>query len=105
MKNLMVVILLVMFFLTGCPTTRVLRGSFKDGIGNAYSYHLEDQTKEKIAEVAVAYKGKEYRCQVKYTVDDSDLLEVDVDVSQADITGSVKVTYKKVTVDCSLLDR
>jgi len=105
MRNLVLVILLVtMFIVAGCPTSRIIRGSFRDGSGNLYSYLLEDDPKEKVAEVSVAYKGKEYRCQVKYTTDDPNLLEVDVDVSQADITGSVKVTYKKVSVHCSLLE-
>ena len=103
MKN-MLVILVFALIMSSCATPSVISGkiAFKDGKQNDYVLDYTDDTEAKKFKALIDIKGKTYGCEVDYTTAPADAFGVDIDVSALDITGKVKFTYKKVTVECSL---
>lgn len=94
----------VSVLMTSCATPSVVSGkiSFRDGKKNDYLVDYEDNEEAKKFKALVDVKGKTYSCEVDYTEAPADAFGIDIDVSALDITGKIKFTYKKVTVECSV---
>lgn len=105
MKNLLVVLVFALI-MASCATPSVVSGkvAFRDGKQNDYVVAYTDNTEAKIFKALIDIRGKTYSCEVDYTTAPADAFGIDIDVSALDITGKVKFSYKKVTVECSLQD-
>ena len=103
MKNL-IIILVFALIMSSCATPSVVSGkiALRDGKQNDYVLDYTDDTEAKKFKALIDIKGKTYSCEVDYTTAPADAFGIDIDVSALDITGKVKFTYKKVTVECSL---
>lgn len=103
MKRILV-LLIFMIAMTSCATVPITEGgfSFKDGKNNDYDVKYTDNSETKKFKALVDIKGKTYSCEVDYTAAAPDAMGFDIDISALDITGKIKMTYKKVTVECSV---
>ena len=107
-KFLMVMIVMVAGLLnTSCGTVPIknMSVSFTDGKSNIYSVNYEDDADSKQAGAIVTYDKKTYGCFVDYKDAAPDAMGFSVDVSAAELTGCIKFTYKRVTVECKVTDR
>ena len=109
MKRLisLIFILVAIALLQSCATTpAITNGEIKitDKNSNDYLIGYEDNSETKVFKALVDVKGKTYMCEVDYTAAAPDAMGFSLDVSAAELTGTVKFTYKTITVECAVKD-
>ena len=113
MRKIMMLMSMVMLVMaagllnTSCGTVPLkdMNVSFTDGSKNSYGVNYTDDEDSKQAGAIVTVGEKTYGCFVDYKDAAPDAMRFSVDVSAAELTGCIKFTYKRVTVECKVTDR
>lgn len=69
---------------------------------NTFEYSYEDDTTINTAKIRVVYSKKEYTCEVIYEKGAHSPFGIAFDASTVELTGSIKVIYKKVIAECKV---
>ena len=109
MKNILMLCLFatVLLLSSSCKTVPIknMGVSFTDGKENLYSVKYDDDEDSKKALAIIDVKGKRYGCMVDYKDSAPDAIGFNVDISAMELTGCVKFTYKRVTVECEVTNK